>query len=92
MINYTHWMMLNLLQGMNNMGTVLQIKSEAYPVQDIDDVLELIRKDMGDDIYYYVQDYIDELKQEIDSIMLEEDEYIKSISNDDDIVNNIKLP
>ena len=85
-------MMLNLLQGMNNMGTVLQIKSEAYPVQDIDDVLELIRKDMGDDIYYYVQDYIDELKQEIDSIMLEADEYIKSISNDDDIVNNIKLP
>ena len=74
------------------MGTVLQIKSEAYPVQDIDDVLELIRKDMGDDIYYYVQDYIDELKQEIDSIMLEVDEYIKSISNDDDIVNNIKLP
>lgn len=74
------------------MGTVLQIKSEAYPVQDIDDVLELIRKDMGDDIYYYVQDYIDELKQEIDSIMLEADEYIKSISNDDDIVNNIKLP
>ena len=85
-------MMLNLLQGMNNMGTVLQIKSEAYPVQDIDDVLELIRKDMGDDIYYYVQDYIDELKQEIDSIMLEADEYIKSISNDGDIVNNIKLP
>ena len=74
------------------MGTVLQIKSEAYPVQDIDDVLELIRKDMGDDIYYYVQDYIDELKQEIDSIMIEADEYIKSISNDDDIVNNIKLP
>ena len=74
------------------MGTVLQIKSEVYPVQDIDDVLELIRKDMGDDIYYYVQDYIDELKQEIDSIMLEADEYIKSISNDDDIVNNIKLP
>ena len=74
------------------MGTVLQIKSEAYSVQDIDDVLELIRKDMGDDIYYYVQDYIDELKQEIDSIMLEADEYIKSISNDDDIVNNIKLP
>ena len=74
------------------MGTVLQIKSEAYHVQDIDDVLELIRKDMGDDIYYYVQDYIDELKQEIDSIMLEADEYIKSISNDDDIVNNIKLP
>ena len=74
------------------MGTVLQIKSEAYPVQDIDDVLELIRKDMGDDIYYYVQDYIDELKQEIDSIMLEADEYIKSISNDGDIVNNIKLP
>ena len=74
------------------MGTVLQIKSEACPVQDIDDVLELIRKDMGDDIYYYVQDYIDELKQEIDSIMLEADEYIKSISNDDDIVNNIKLP
>ena len=74
------------------MGTVLQIKSEAYPVQDIDDVLELIRKDMGDDIYYYVQDYIDELKQEIDSIMLEADEYIKSISNDDNIVNNIKLP
>ena len=74
------------------MGTVLQIKSEAYPVQDIDDVLELIRKDMGDDIYYYVQDYIDELKQEIDSIMLEADECIKSISNDDDIVNNIKLP
>ena len=74
------------------MGTVLQIKSEAYPVQDIDDVLELIRNDMGDDIYYYVQDYIDELKQEIDSIMLESDEYIKSISNDGDIVNNIKLP
>lgn len=74
------------------MGTVLQIKSEAYSVQDIDDVLELIRKDMGDDIYYYVQDYIDELKQEIDSIMLEADEYIKSISNDGDIVNNIKLP
>ena len=74
------------------MGTVLQIKSEAYPVQDIDDVLELIRKDMGDDIYYYVQDYIDELKQDIDSIMLEADEYIKSISNDGDIVNNIKLP
>lgn len=74
------------------MGTVLQIKSEAYPVQDIDDVLELIRKDMGDDIYYYVQDYIDELKQEIDSIMLEADEYIKSISNNDEIVNNIKLP
>ena len=74
------------------MGTVLQIKSEAYPVQDIDDILELIRKDMGDDIYYYVQDYIDELKQEIDSIMLEADEYIKSISNDGDIVNNIKLP
>ena len=46
------------------MGTVLQIKSEAYSVQDIDDVLELIRNDMGDDIYYYVQDYIDELKQE----------------------------
>ena len=85
-------MMLNLLQGMNNMGTVLQIKSEAYPVQDIDDVLELIRNDMGDDIYYYVQDYIDELKQEIDSIMLEADEYIKSISNNDEIVNNIKLP
>ena len=74
------------------MGTVLQIKSEAYPVQDIDDVLELIRNDMGDDIYYYVKDYIDELKQEIDSIMLEADEYIKSISNDGDIVNNIKLP
>ena len=74
------------------MGTVLQIKSEAYPVQDIDDVLELIRNDMGDDIYYYVQDYIDELKQEIDSIMLEADEYIKSISNNDEIVNNIKLP
>lgn len=74
------------------MGTVLQIKSEAYPVQDIDDVLELIRKDMGDDIYYYVQDYIDELKQDIDSIILEADEYIKSISNDGDIVNNIKLP
>ena len=74
------------------MGTVLQIKSEAYPVQDIDDVLELIHKDMGDDIYYYVQDYIDELKQDIDSIMLEADEYIKSISNDGDIVNNIKLP
>ena len=74
------------------MGTVLQIKSEACPVQDIDDVLELIRKDMGDDIYYYVQDYIDELKQEIDSIMLEADEYIKSISNNDEIVNNIKLP
>lgn len=74
------------------MGTVLQIKSEACPVQDIDDVLELIRKDMGDDIYYYVKDYIDELKQEIDSIMLEADEYIKSISNDGDIVNNIKLP
>lgn len=83
---------MNLLQGMNNMGTVLQIKSEAYPVQDIDDVLELIRNDMGDDIYYYVQDYIDELKQEIDSIMLEADEYIKSISNNGDIVNNIKLP
>ena len=74
------------------MGTVLQIKLEVYPVQDIDDVLELIRKDMGDDIYYYVQDYIDELKQEIDSIMLEADEYIKSISNNDEIVNNIKLP
>ena len=74
------------------MGTVLQIKSEACPVQDIDDVLELIRKDMGDDIHYYVKDYIDELKQEIDSIMLEADEYIKSISNDGDIVNNIKLP
>ena len=84
--------MCNLLQGMNNMGTVLQSKSEAYPVQDIDDVLELIRNDMGDDIYYYVQDYIDELKQEIDSIMLEADEYIKSISNNDEIVNNIKLP
>lgn len=74
------------------MGTVLQIKSESYPVQDIDDVLELIRNDMGDDTYYYVQDYIDELKQEIDSIMLEADEYIKSISNNDEIVNNIKLP
>ncbi len=74
------------------MGTVLQIKSEAYPVQDIDDVLELIRKDMGDDIYYYVQDYINELRQEIDSIMLEADEYKEYISNDDDIVNNIKLP
>ena len=85
-------MMLSLLYEKNSMETELQIKSEAYPVQDIDDVLELIRKDMGDDIYYYVQDYIDELKQEIDSIMLEADEYIKSISNDDDIVNNIKLP
>ena len=58
-------MMLSLLQEKNSMGTVLQIKSEAYSVQDIDDVLELIRNDMGDDIYYYVQDYIDELKQGI---------------------------
>lgn len=74
------------------MATVLQVKSDTYTVHDIDDVLEFIRNDMGDDTYYYVQDYINELRQEIDSIMLEADEYKEYISNVADIVNNIQLP
>lgn len=74
------------------MATVLQVKSDTYTVHDIDDVLEFIRNDMGDDTYYYVQDYINELRQEIDSIMLEADEYKEYISNVQDMVNNIQLP